>query len=334
MHWWLVTAGAVLLGVITNIVYDIMKYGGVRIPRAFDRRSLSVAATQYDSRDHGLYPLVTWSRRRLLTPERLVAKYTKRSHRKHVLDVPEWQKAVRSFRGRGAAGRTAYITSLEVDTGEHERANKCYVSISESSYAECLASKDVVNKNPELGKRIIDLINNGGSSLIHNAPPTLVTACVAVISRANRTLILRRSLSVTTYPGEWAIGITESMKYSDEPGAEEDFFALVRRGLEEELGLDESDYGDIIISWLGWSQDAVRYAIVATVRLKITERELEQRRLECHSVYEHDLTHWIPVRSKVISQIITGHKTSPDNNSWIYYAPLVAKELWRCQHYT
>ncbi len=228
MHWWLVTAGAILLGVITNIVYDTIKYGGLRIPRILDQRSLSTEAVHHDPQEDGLYPIVTWSRQRLLTPERLATRYVKRPRRSHILDVPEWQRAVRSFRGKGAAGRTAYVTSLDVDTGEHERANQCHVSLAESSYAECLASKDVMNKSPELAERVMCLLKEGGGPFIHSGPPTMVSACVAIVSRTNRTLILRRSLSVTTYPGQWTVGINESMKYSDEPGAEEDFFGLVR----------------------------------------------------------------------------------------------------------
>lgn len=334
LHWWLVTLGAILLGVITNIVYDTIKYGGIRIPRVLDRRALSAVATRHDIRDEGLYPIVTWLRQRLLTPDRLVTRYVKRPRRTHILEVPEWQRAVRSFRGRGAAGRTAYITSLEVDTGEHERANQCHISIAESSYAECLASKDVVNNNPKLAERIQNLIEEGGFSLIRSGPPTMVSACIAIISRTNRTLLLRRSLSVTTYPGQWTVGINESMKYSDEPGAEEDFFALVRRGLDEELGLKPSDYGEIVITWFGWSQDAACYVIVAAVRLKVTERDVESKRQACHSVYEHDLAQWIPLRSRDISKIITSAKMPMLERTWSYLAPLVAAEIWRCQHYT
>lgn len=334
MHWWLVTAGAILLGVMTNVVYDAVKYGGLRIPRTLDRRSLPANAAHHDTRNEGLYPLVTWSKQRLLTQERLSSRYVGRVRRSHVLDSPQWQSSVRSFRAKGAAGRTAYVTRLEIDTGEHPRANQCHVTLAESSYAECLATKAVVNGDDGIAGRLLNLLKEGGDRLISLGPPTMVSACIAVISQANNVLMLRRSLSVTTYPGQWTIGINESMKYSDEPGAEEDFFALVRRGLHEELGLSPSEYGDIVISWFGWSQDAACWVIVACVRLKIGEREAERKRLECHSIYEHDLTKWIPVRRRVISGIITGHGRSHSDGGLSYLAPLVAAEIWRCQHYT
>jgi hypothetical protein len=334
LHWWLAATAAVALGIVTNVVYDTIKYGGVRVPRVLDRRSLTPEAANHDCRDEGLYPLVTWSRKRLLTPERLVTLHAKRPRRAHVLNVPEWHASVRSFRGKGAAGRTAYVTSLDVDTGEHSRADRCHVTIAESSYAECLASKKILNDEPEMACRVLQILKEGATTLVRAAPPTMVSACVAIISRANRTLILRRSLSVTTYPGEWTVGINESMKYSDEPGAEEDFFGLVRRGLLEELGLESADYGDIVISWFGWSQDAACYALVAAVRLNITEREMERKRQECHSIYEHDLARWVPIRRRDISSVVTGTKSPEKSGSWSYLAPLVAAEIWRVQRYT
>jgi hypothetical protein len=208
------------------------------------------------------------------------------------------------------------------------------VTIAESSYAECLASKKILNDEPEMACRVLQILKEGATTLVRAAPPTMVSACVAIISRANRTLILRRSLSVTTYPGEWTVGINESMKYSNEPGAEEDFFGLVRRGLLEELGLESADYGDIVISWFGWSQDAACYALVAAVRLNITEREMERKRQGCHSIYEHDLARWVPIRRRDISSVVTGTKSPEKSGSWSYIAPLVAAEIWRVQRYT
>lgn len=331
MQWWLATAGAIALGLATNIIYDVIKYRGVQTPRILDRRALMPQAAAHDPTMEGLYPLVTWSSTRPLTPQRLVTKFAGRSSRSHVFDIPDWHRRVAEFEDRGAAGRTAYVTELTVDTGEHPRAQHCRVTISESAYAECLASKRLLNGDPELADRLLAVLRSGHEGFVAVVPPTMVSACIAVISRGNRILALRRSLSVTTYPGQWTIGINESMKYSDEPGAEEDFYGLVRRGLREELGLNSADYGTILISWFGWSQDASCYVIVATVRSGLTEQEVDRRRQECHSIYEHDLARWLPLSRRSISDIITGGRSPDGRGSWSYLTPLVASEVWRCR---
>jgi hypothetical protein len=333
VQWWLATAGAIALGLATNTIYDVIKYRGVQVPRILDRRSLMPQAAGHDPAMEGLYPLVTWSSSRPLTPQRLVTKFAGRSSRSHVFDIPDWHREVVGFEDRGAAGRTAYVTELAVDTGEHPRAQHCHVTISESTYAECLASKRLLNSDPELADHLLTVLGSGYEAFVAVTPPTMVSACIAVISRGNRTLTLRRSISVTTYPGQWTIGINESMKYSDEPGAEEDFYGLVRRGLHEELGLDSTDYSAILISWFGWSQDASCYAIVAIVRSILTEPEIERRRQGCHSIYEHDLARWLPLRRRSISGIVTGGRPPDGRGSWNYLTPLVASEVWRCRHY-
>ncbi|MFD1919473.1 hypothetical protein [Streptomyces beijiangensis] len=247
-----------------------------------------------------------------------------------MLSGVDWDDGVRRFEAAGERGSTAYISGLEVDTGEHPAAHAFHVTVAESRYSECLAAKSLLDSGPDVQDRVLGAIQQGSRGFARTAPPTMVSACVAVISSENRLLALRRSLAVRTFPGQWTVGINESMKYSDEPGREEDLFGLVRRGLQEELGMEEGDYGKVAISWLGWSNAAGCYVLVASVRSTLRSSEIDESRNRCHSVYEHDLTAWLPITRSQISKIIENSEPGPDRiHNWSYLAPLVASEVWR-----
>ncbi|MER7767444.1 NUDIX domain-containing protein [Kitasatospora sp. NPDC096140] len=334
MEWLLGIGGALLLGVLTNLVYDFAKYGGSRIgsrlpaPRV-RRMSLSEAARAHDVRADGLAPLITWSASRPLTPGTLVTSYDGRVVRPHRLDAVGWADEVERQRAAGAAGRTAYVSRLTVDHGEHSAARVCEVSIAESDYAECMATTRLGREDPEAGRLLREALDEGLTSFVATAPPTMMSACVAVRDRAGRLLLLRRSLAVRTFPAQWTVGINETMKYRDEPGAAEDFYALVHRALEEELGLLPADVGPTVITWLGWSEPASCYTLVATVRARLDAAEIDRRREACHSTFEHDMAVWVPFNRRSVSQLVEGGLCPDGSQRWSYLAPLVAWEAWR-----
>jgi len=148
-------------------------------------------------------------------------------------------------------------------------------------------------RDEDSAKRLTDALDAGSSYLLGVVPPTLLFVSVVVLSRTGKFLVLRRSSIVYTGQNKWTVGINETMKYDDEPGRQEDLFGLVRRGLREEVGLDASTYGDIAITWLGWSNPAAGFVGVALVRTSLSEAEVDQLRNACHSVYEHDMTAWL-----------------------------------------
>ncbi|MFE5585660.1 hypothetical protein [Kitasatospora sp. NPDC056531] len=330
MEWLLGIGGALLLGVVTNLVYDFAKFGGSRVPLArVRRRSLTAGARAHDVAADGLVPLITWSAARPLTPGTLVTGYEGRLQRPHALDRTGWADEVARQRAAGAAGRTAYIARLTVDHGEHSAARVCEVGIAESDYAECMATTRLGREDPEAGRLLREALGQGLTAFVAVAPPTMVSACVAVRDRAGKLLLLRRSLAVNTFPTQWTIGINETMKYRDEPGAAEDFYALVYRALEEELGLLPEDVGSPVIGWLGWSEPASCYTLVATVRARLDAAEIDRRREACHSTFEHDMAVWLPFTRRAVSALVEGGVCPDGSRRWSYLAPLVAREAWR-----
>lgn len=174
------------------------------------------------------------------------------------------------------------------------------------------------------------LLQRGVNDFMAQVPPTSLSVSIVGISQRCRMLLLRRSLAVQTFLGDWTVGINETMKYLDEPGGREDLFGLIERGLSEELGLTRDDYGKIVISWLGWSEPASCFAAVSIVRIKLAEAEVDRRRGECHSVYEHDMTAWIKLNSRQALRIVERGNCPDGSKKWSYLAPLVAIEAARC----
>jgi hypothetical protein len=334
MSWWLGIGGALFLGFLTNLIYDFAKHGRSRITlnlRPSDR--LSTQAREHDFESDGLFMLITWSRARPLWPRRLVTGYQGRPRRDHLFDTDAWRAEVIRHEESGAYGSTAYISRLTVDHGEHRDAQVCEVDLAESTYAECLATKTLAESDLAAGALVRQTLGDGLDAFIARVPPTMVSAGISVVDRNGRLLLLRRSLAVRTFQAQWTVGINESMKYNDEPGAAEDFFALIERGLQEVLGLLPGDYAQPVVSWLGWSVPASCFCLFAAVRAHLDSAEIDARREASHSVYEHDMVHWLPLNARTISAIITGGLCPDGSLRWSYLAPLAALELWRTRTY-
>jgi hypothetical protein len=329
---WLVgLLGAIALGVFTNVVYDFAKYGGLRLPGAWSRRhsALSLAARARDLTEDGVLTLVAWSRARPLTEHSLQTVYLGRVTQGHWLDDAEWHDRVRTLAAAGDAGRTAYPIRYEMDHHEHPNAYHFRVGLAESTYAESLSTAELVRSRPELRAQARQRLAGGADEFMAGMPPTSLTGSIAVVSAEGSFLVLRRSASVRTFPCQWTVGINETMKYADEPGDQEDFFALARRALREELGLGGSDYAGVVLSWFGWSEPASAFLVIGSVRARLTMADIDERRGQCHSVYEHDKSAWLPFTSEAVSRVVC-REGSPDRDSpWSYLAPIVSSEMWR-----
>jgi hypothetical protein len=327
--------GAVALGAMGNLAYDLVRRPSRRLPAVLrQRRLLPDDVRGYDPAPAGLHHVVSWSKRRPLSPQNLETRLVGKLDRPHVLDTREWRDEVAAQKRRGTAGRNCYLVALDIDHHEHANAHKCRMTLAESDYAECLANYEIVRRDPTMAAKVLTLLAGDMDPLLAQGPPTSFFSSVAIISPNDRVLALRRSTSVRTGAQKWSIGINETMKYDDEPGREEDLFSLVRRGLKEEVGLESNEYGPIVPTWLGWSEPACSFVAIATVRTRVSEAEVDLRRGTCHSVYEHDAAQWIPLNRGTVTKIVRNESSPDSRNPWLYLAPLVISEVWRCRDMT
>jgi hypothetical protein len=133
MAWLLGIIGAVILGAAGNLAYELAKHQTLRLPRVLRlRRDLPADVRSFDSTTLGLYPMVTWSRKRKLDEKKARVAYVGRRPGNHMFDRPEWHAAVQRERQRGTVGSTAYLVGVDIDHGEHPAAFGAGFTIAES----------------------------------------------------------------------------------------------------------------------------------------------------------------------------------------------------------
>jgi hypothetical protein len=290
---------------------------------------LWTGTSTYEPAKDGLLGLITWSNASQFSWELVTYAYAGRVLRPHVLESEAWRTLVASMKRSGAVGRTAYPIGVALRQVRDLPTQQLEFTFAESTYAEFLATMDLVNSRPDLAGQVGRVVAQSAEGFLTIAPPTLLTACVNVIGPANLLLVLRRSTEVRTFQNLWTVGINESMAYSDLPGHEENLFSLIQRALLEEVGLEPAEYCLPVLSWFGWSQPAGCFALVGTVRTTVPEVEILHRLTGCRSADEHDMADWLPLTQRTLVSIMDGSSCPDGSNAWAYHARLMASEAWR-----
>lgn len=319
--------GTALIGWIAVEIVQAFRRRGLQLVRA---RGTARGAVRHDPRDSGFLELITWSRERPLIAERL--QFRGRGGPGDLIEPSAWNAFLDDPQFADLAGMTAYPIAIGVDHHESADDRDLKLTIARSEYAQAIAIGKFADAHPEVRDQVkTRLAERGIEAFVASMPPTSLSMNVNVVSRSGGMLVLRRSGAVRTFRNQWSVGINETMKYSEEPGNTEGLLQLCHRALAEELGLRPEDYGKPMVSLLGFSLPAMCYGAFATVHLAsgLSEEDVLERRLDCHSIYEHDRTEWLPLRPHVIDGIVAGGNGPDGESPWIYFAGLSAREAWR-----
>ncbi|CRK59335.1 hypothetical protein [Alloactinosynnema sp. L-07] len=231
----------------------------------------------YDVRQDGLFSLGVWSPARRLEPSRLITETMSADKRpmQPYLDQTAFVAATEA-RSRIASGATVYLTGFRIDHRESDETQYCRIRLAPSNYPEVLAIEDLRIRRPELFERCDRDIERDVRDYLGMAVPSSVAVNLVVVSSENDELLcVERSAAVDSAVGWWTVGVFETMKQSDpnRPGAPEDLYGLVARGLNEELGLQPSVHNPIQISWVGIFRPILRGHVVVVLKLKISKEE-------------------------------------------------------------
>ena len=310
-----------ILSVVSAIALSVMTEAATGgISKGFQRLRLSVDGFRslgYDVRQDGLYCIGDWSPARKLDPSRLITEMAPEKGRpkQPYIDRRVLAGAVRT-RTRNASGATLYMTGFRIDHRESDDTQYCRIRQTASTYPEVLAIEDLRNRRPELFETCDKAIEQDARAYLRTAvPSSLAVNLVVVSSRNDELLCVERSAAVDSAVGWWTVGVFETMKQPDpnRPGSSEDVYGLAVRGLNEELGLQPSDYEPIQISWVGIYRPILRGHVVAVAKLKISNEETRVRMRAAHSGYEHAAIDWIPLRHSVIQEFIRARRTMHPN---------------------
>lgn len=118
------------------------------------------------------------------------------------------------------------------------------------------------------------------------------------------------------------------------PGASaEDFFDLGERCLREELNLEPVDYSGIDISWVGYEVKTIQLKVYAQIRTHLSKREVNERLLGSHGLFEAQDAKWIPFRKKYVMDIVQNWDSGDaEGRKWSSSAPHTLHEMWRMRH--
>jgi hypothetical protein len=297
----------------------------------------------FDVRQDGLFSLGVWSPARRLEPSRLLTEFMPAEARPTQRYIePEALAAAVEARSRTASGATVYLTGFRIDHRESDDTQYCRIHQAPSIYPEVLAVEDLRIQHPELFEECDSAIGRDVRDYLRGAVPSSLAVNLVVLSAENDELLcVERSAAVDSAVGWWTVGVFETMKQPDvnRPGAPEDIYGLATRGLNEELGLQHSDYNPIQISWVGIYRPILRGHVVAVLKLRITKGEAHARARAAHSGYEHAAIEWIPLRKPLVRSFVEATRSTRANRvgstleiggrTWIEQSRLAMLEAWR-----
>lgn len=297
---------------------------------------------EYDCEDDEIFTLNRWSKNRILKEENLDTYVSKRPRFDKFISKEDFV----SFKDSGKyEGNICYLVGIEIDHYEHIRGRRFIMKIAPCDYSEHMATRQIMRNKPELREAIKKNLISSPQNYLKNALPSNVAINVIVVSDRGNLLVIKRSGGVTTAGRRLTLGIYETMTLFDpekeQPGIEENLFELARRGLNEELGLRKSQYGNILISYLGIALRSLRSQVVAIVKLKISEEELLETAHKAHSIYESQKFEWRKFDKNLIQSFIQYHSRNRqrldgvyqniiyESEEWLIDTPLALQEYWR-----
>lgn len=329
--WYAPFVGAVpgvIVGGLLTLLYQRWSQGQRRFRSAL---RVSRAASSYDPRSDGILTLWLWSPSRRLSQASLRTLTVRPdTPRHHILSGPTYDSLVADLEHQGVSGDNVHVLKINRDFRESARSQNFEVTLTRCSYAEVIASHRLVTSNEHLQRDLAARFEGSVDDVLDVLPPTSTSANILVLSSRGRALALRRSNHVQLFPSQWGLGINETMKFHDEAGATEDFFSVVYRGLEEELGLFRDDYSAPHVTALTYAV-LDDFGITAVVRLlpHISEAEVLDRMSRSHSSFEHDDAKWIRVRKRLVETMMNEGRVRGVDGEWVFFSRFSMRELWR-----
>ncbi|MFJ7074445.1 hypothetical protein [Streptomyces sp. NPDC098781] len=323
----------VISGLLTNIIW--VRRGRLR-SLAEGIRQPKYEPLGFTPAEVGLFPLNRWTTARPLQRNHLQVSVTETRPQQQWFNESEWQRIADEFHRR-YTGDIGFLTDASIDHRESREGEDFRYTITPCDYSEHLATVEYLRRHPEAQSRIRASFADGDIiAFARTSPPTSIKINVAVLNLDNEFLAVQRSGAVDFKRGVWTVGPNEGMKLARHttPGdPPEDFFDLGERCLREELNLEPVDYSGINISWVGYEVKTIQFKVYAQVRTHLSKREVNERLLSSHSLFEAQDTKWIPFQKKYVMDIVQNWESGDSaDRKWSSSAPHTLQEMWRMRH--
>lgn len=288
----------------------------------------------FDPASVGLWPVNRWSEARPLRRGLLRMLVVADRPRQRWGDPAEWSRLAKQYRTAGKHGDVACLVDFTIDHHETKAGRTFTYSVAHCHWWEHLATAEYLRTNGAVRSRIWEAFQHGEvHEYARTALPAAMKINVTVITPEASFLAIQRSGAVDLKKGKWTVGPNETMVLPSmlPPGSQaEDLFGLAERCLREELGLEPADYGPVNISWIGFDVMSGVAKVYAQVRSHLPHREIDQRMASSHGIFEAQSTAWLPLRRKVVLDIMQNWEHGDAaGRCWSASAPHALQELWR-----
>jgi hypothetical protein len=290
--------------------------------------------TNVDATDLGFFVLNQWSYRRPLRTEDIVQTVVpvNKNRRQSWCDDDALSRLRDGLEDEG--GPACTLVDLEIDHRESDRGKKLRLKIAPSMYGDFIAVHDYFAARPqavaEMQRR---LENEPIQELIRQSPSSVMVVNATVTSADGYVLAMQRSAAVRKWQNVWGIGAHETMALpTGRPGDSEDFFGATQRCLREEVGIEPgNDYGEIVVSWMGyWVANALIH-VISHVKSTLPAAEISSRVGESYSSFETSRLLWIPDTRASLGKVVRESLNDVPKRKWLPTAPLAAQQYWRCR---
>jgi isopentenyldiphosphate isomerase len=271
-----------------------------------------------DTTSIGFYKIVDWNRNRsLIEADNVGAIKRVPTPRQDWIDADDLQPYLDAEEMISRGSPCPSLVGYDEDTRETS-SQKLELRVTVNSYYRHVAVGRYLRDHPDvyerLAKRVQSSAPTGGlRGMIQTAPRSNIAINVTVLDRDGDLLLLRRSQNTRLWSGFYQAGPHETMNWPSSGEQPENCFALARRALAEEVGIESPAeyYESIIFSWFGLYLPEASGYFFAHVATKLSKSELVELVQAAHSAFETDDVAWLDPTSANITRVVDSWRTGP-----------------------
>ncbi|HVX20775.1 MAG TPA: hypothetical protein VHB02_05460 [Acidimicrobiales bacterium] len=306
----------------------------------------SAVASILDYKPVDSFPLYVWSGEQCFRHELRPCKEVERDQEANVatfFEVDRWRELADTQK---LDGPIYHLTDFGIERDLDEDKVTAF-RFSSVHYREALATQGMFRTVAEARDKAEDLLHNQGAyRFLRVCPPTNVYVNTSVVDADNKLLALLRGTATYDAHRIWTLGVCETLRRKEFQSQPTSFVDLARKSLRKELGLRESDYGRVSISWIGynywvpppeelevfnWPGGNIR--LQAQVRSNLSSHQIwERARTRATDTFEHTdyaPIDWTEKQGLEIINSVLSNKVDRANRRWAPFSALAVQELYR-----
>lgn|GEM_PF-4607072 len=232
------------------------------------------------------------------------------------IDEKKYLELSKYYKDQGAKGNNYCLTKIDNFDVDGENSSTLKLQLTKVHYHNFLAIRKIMQDDRSLFFKTLNKVNLNPREYVNYQPlPVHINTNTIVINQTgDKVLVTKRSTLVDTAKNMWVCSINETMRASGlKHEADKSVFHTMKRGLLEELGLNEEHYEPILLSWIGLAPPRFGGHFIGITKLKIPEVHLEYLKTQAMDDYEHSNIDWLDLRYDDIFKFFKTKNKSEDD---------------------